>query len=104
MKLIDSSEFIKNLTLDTSKGFYGEFMDGSEVAYTSREIDAAVENAPTIDAVSVVRCHECINHSYIDGEHYCKFWWAACPDDSDFFCKAGQRREADHDKDPSDPV
>lgn len=63
-----------------------------------------LNNAPTIDAVSVVRCHECINHSYIDGEHYCKFWWAACPDDSDFFCKAGQRREADHDKDPSDPV
>lgn len=61
-------------------------------------------HAPTIDAVPVVRCHECINHSYIDGEHYCKFWWAACPDDSDFFCKAGQRREADHDKDPSDPV
>lgn len=60
MKLIDSSEFIKNLTLDTSKGFYGEFMDGSEVAYTSREIDAAVENAPTISAVPVVRCRECI--------------------------------------------
>lgn len=38
-----------------------------------------LNNAPTIDAVSVVRCHECINHSYIDGEHYCKFWWAACP-------------------------
>lgn len=59
MRLIDSSEFIKNLTFDTSKEFYGKFMDGSEIAYTSREIDAAVESAPTIDAVSVVRCREC---------------------------------------------
>lgn len=111
MKLIDSSEFIKNLTLDTSKGFYGEFMDGSEVAYTSREIDAAVENAPTISAVPVVRCKECIyykicdewetgkrmlceihHHSYLDH------------DGDEHFCSWGQRREADHDKDPSDPV
>lgn len=111
MKLIDSSEFIKNLTLDTSKGFYGEFMDGSEVAYTSREIDAAVENAPTIDAVPVVRCRECIyykicdewetgkrmlceihHHSYLDH------------DGDEHFCSWGQRREAEHDKHPSDPL
>ena len=111
MKLIDSSEFIKNLTLDTSKGFYGEFMDGSEVAYTSREIDAAVENAPTISAVPVVRCRECIyykicdewdtgkrmlceihHHSYLDH------------DGDEHFCSWGQRREAEHDKHPSDPL
>ena len=111
MKLIDSSEFIKNLTLDTSKGFYGEFMDGSEVAYTSREIDAAVENAPTISAVPVVRCRECIyykicdewetgkrmlceihHHSYLDH------------DGDEHFCSWGQRREAEHDKPPSDPL
>ena len=111
MKLIDSSEFIKNLTLDTSKGFYGEFMDGSEVAYTSREIDAAVENAPTISAVPVVRCKECIyykicdewetgkrmlceihHHSYLDH------------DGDEHFCSWGQRREAEHDKHPSDPL
>ena len=111
MKLIDSSAFIKNLTLDTSKGFYGEFMDGSEVAYTSREIDAAVENAPTISAVPVVRCRECIyykicdewetgkrmlceihHHSYLDH------------DGDEHFCSWGQRREAEHDKHPSDPL
>lgn len=58
--------------------------------------EVLIDTAPTIDAVPVVRCHECVNHRDIDGEHYCKFWWAACPDDSDFFCKAGQRKEADH--------
>lgn len=111
MRLIDGNEFIRKLTLDTSKGFYGEFMDGSEVAYTSREIDNAIENAPTIDAVPVVRCRECIyykicgewetgkrmlceihHHSYLghDGDEH--------------FCSWGQRREDEHDKYPSNPL
>ena len=47
---------------------------------------------PTIDAVPVVRCQECANHSEVDGYHYCKFWRMYCPDDSEFFCKAGQRK------------
>lgn len=68
-------------------------------------IDSAILKAiPTIDAVPVVRCMECDNHSEVDGQHYCKFWRMYCPDDSEFFCKAGQRKEADHDKHPSDPV
>lgn len=47
-RAIDSYELIKKLTLDTSKGFYGEFMDGSEVAYTSREVVAAINEMPTL--------------------------------------------------------
>lgn len=47
-RAIDSYELIKKLTLDTSKGFYGEFMDGSEVAYTSREVVAAINDMPTL--------------------------------------------------------
>ncbi len=45
---IDGNDFIRRLTLDTSKGHYGEFMDGSEVAFTSREIAAFVEQMPTL--------------------------------------------------------
>ena len=64
--------------------------------WTSRLVVTLLESAPTIDAVPVVRCHECANHSDTDGKHYCKFWRMHCPDDSDFFCKAGKRKEADH--------
>lgn len=53
-----------------------------------------VNNAPTIDAVPVVRCREC---KYWLGEHVCDL---DCnhethtgPDD---FCSRGQRKEADH--------
>ena len=45
---IDGNDFMRQLTLDTSKGHYGEFMDGSEVAFTSREIAAFVEQMPTL--------------------------------------------------------
>lgn len=48
---------------------------------------------PTIDAVSVVRCKDCGNHSESNGNHYCKFWRMYCPDDADFFCKAGKRKD-----------
>ena len=48
---------------------------------------------PAIDAVPVVRCWECKKHSEANGKHYCKFWRMYCPDDSDFFCKAGEREE-----------
>ena len=54
----------------------------------------AIENAPTISAVPVVRCRECVYKNT-----------TACPAyDAPFmrtslrikFCSAGQRREADH--------
>lgn len=45
---IDGNDFMRRLTLDTSKGHYGEFMDGSEVAFTSREIATFVEQMPTL--------------------------------------------------------
>lgn len=54
---------------------------------------AEIEAAQTVDAVPVVRCRECKKHSEANGKHYCKFWRMYCPDDSDFFCKAGERKE-----------
>lgn len=45
---IDGNDFMRRLTLDTSKGHYGKFMDGSEVAYTSREIAKFVEDMSTL--------------------------------------------------------
>ena len=54
-----------------------------------------IDDAPTVDAVEVVRCRECKNHSDAYGKHYCKFWRMYCPDDSEFFCKAGKRKDGD---------
>ena len=37
-------------------------------ALSANEVAEAVENAPTIDAVPVVRCRECI-HRFVDGDN-----------------------------------
>ena len=81
--------------------------DGVTGAVMQRMFDSL----PTIDAVPVVRCRECIyykicdewetgkrmlceihHHSYLDH------------DGDEHFCSWGQRREAEHDKHPSDPL
>ncbi|MDB7903054.1 hypothetical protein PND81_17210 [Flavonifractor plautii] len=75
--------------------------DNARECFSGDRVTGAVmrrifDSLPTIDAVPVVRCRECDNHSEVDGQHYCKFWRMYCPDDSEFFCKAGQRKEGDH--------
>ena len=70
-----------------------------------------LREVPLVSAVPVVRCRECIyykicdewetgkrmlceihHHSYLDH------------DGDEHFCSWGQRREAEHDKHPSDPL
>lgn len=65
---IDGNDFMRRLTLDTSKGHYGEFMDGSEVAFTSREIAKFVEEMPTIICPSCGAPHDGQGHADGDGE------------------------------------
>lgn len=52
-------------------------------------------DAPTIDAVPVVRCRECVKH----GTEYCPLmnhYIGEDETDPDDFCSYGQRKEADH--------
>ncbi len=55
-----------------------------------------INDAPTIDAVPVVRCRECIYCSWQeDNLVYCdNFERDMMPDD---FCSVGAKKEADHD-------
>ncbi len=55
-----------------------------------------IENAPTVDAVVVTRCKDCKYH-YDCGVHFCDRLGMDCPDDSDFFCSYGKRKEEPHD-------
>ena len=36
------------------------------------------------------RCDSCSNCVDQKGYHWCKFWGALCPDDSEFYCKAAE--------------
>lgn len=54
--------------------------------------DFDIENAPTIDAVEVVRCKDCKYHITHDRMNGCKIWWGWANDDNRF-CSYGERSE-----------
>ena len=66
-------------------------------ALSADEVATAVENAPTIDAVPVVRCKNC-KHRYITGSttHYyvCDFMDAEYNDNG--YCHHGERKDDDN--------
>ena len=51
-----------------------------------------VQNLPAADVASVVRCKDC-KHHYDCGVHFCDRLGMDCPDDSDFFCSYGERKD-----------
>ena len=56
MRLIDADALIELLHKNTNIGFYGEFTDGSEVAYTQREVVKIIDEQPAaFDADMVYR-------------------------------------------------
>lgn len=46
------------------------------------------------DVAPVVRCKDCKYH-YDCGVHFCNRLRMDCPDDSDFFCSYGERKDND---------
>ena len=72
MRLIDADALIKEAC---AEGAYG-YVDAKQIA-----------DAPTIDAVPVVRCKECI-HSYDDLCGLC----CTCVVQPEFYCADGKRK------------
>lgn len=53
-----------------------------------------LEKVPAADVAPVVRCKDCKYH-YDCGVHFCNRLRMDCPDDSDFFCSYGERKDND---------
>ena len=67
-------------------------------SYTHKVVSVDdVKKAPTIDAVSVVRCGECKYCVFHCGEHFCIKLIAFPVVETDDFCSYGERREDDAD-------
>ena len=88
------NDLISRSALRDQLGKYFFLYDGNDFMEVMRK----VEKAPAVDAVEVVRCAECVTHSYDEerGRHWCNnpmgnFGCALVkPDD---FCSRGKRRE-----------
>ena len=81
MRLIDADEAIINF------GF-----EWDDIPPTREEFVRFLKKQPTVDAVPVVRCRECKHHHDCD-THFCDALGMDCPDDSEFFCSYGERKE-----------
>ena len=96
MRLIDiDSQFIASLFPDHHPDYQTFNLDD---AYDRGWEDALdnLEDAPTIDAVPVVRCRECVKH----GTEYCPLmnhYIGEDETDPDDFCSYGQRKESELD-------
>lgn len=50
-----------------------------------------LENVPTLTPPEIVCCQDCVHHE--DGyARWCNKWEHTCPDDSEFFCKYGRKK------------
>lgn len=86
MRLIDADQTASIENLDQ----YSDLAAALGDVQTIRDI---LSDAPTIDAVPVVRCRECKYHRPIDycAKHKQTGWF------DDDFCSHGKRKEATHD-------
>lgn len=55
-----------------------------------------VKRQPTLTPPEIVYCQDCVHHE--DGHaHWCNKWEHTCPDDSEFFCKYGRKKDGETD-------
>lgn len=79
-----------------------QYMGEDELLHHSRPLALAYLALTEDDSVPVVRCKECKYH-YDCSVHFCNRLRMNCPDDSDFFCSYGERKDggnADENRDP----
>ena len=61
--------------------------------YKANDIYSAIDNAPAVDVVTVVRCKDC-KHMEIDrGGRFCHVWGGYNGMGDDGFCNYGERKE-----------
>ena len=98
MRLVDADALMDTLRTD----FTEEENDHQFIAdewWWAATVRKTIENAPTVDAVRVVRCWECKYYREGDPEHpdcgYCKrlICGTVAPD---FYCADGERKDDDN--------
>ena len=89
-RLIDADVAIENIEewLDS----VGTAMIGKGLSYTG-ELMGCIEDAPTIDAVPVVRCKDCARCVPYKGVPICNKWRTFPEVELDGFCSYGERKE-----------
>lgn len=88
MRLIDANDFFERLC-DRDCDIVPQY---SEDGYSIERIEETLNATPTVDAVQVVRCKDCANTYWSDGEYYCTAYTLAERTAPDGFCCVGVQK------------
>ena len=93
MRLIDADWVFSNLkqtVVVTGKE------NAEAVVKALEDYNGLIRNAPTIDAVEVVRCKECKHRYWHDmGKYLCEMYYGMSDVSDENYCSYGERREDD---------
>lgn len=101
MRIIDANEVVKNIVAERDKiprtvstapyeiGTEKPYHAGNQMRGGIRKALRCIEQAPTVDAVPVVRCRECKYHNKPPCPMRLSFNWT----EDDDFCSYGERKE-----------
>ena len=98
MRLIDADELMRGVEkAENSMEYHGQefsysfLSSGQEISTEWYFVEELIENAPTIDAVPVVRCKDCKNCQLDDVFH--DYWCNGKKVWAEHFCSYGERRD-----------
>lgn len=90
-RAIDSEaayQFLTDQLVKESGAFSKGVNKGLNIARSAMRNPDAI---PTLTPPEIVYCQDCVHHE--DGyAHWCNKWEHTCPDDSEFFCKYGRKK------------
>ncbi len=93
-RMIDGNKLVENLRLIATCWSISPFVSKEKhngAVNMLREVEREVKKAPTLTPPEIVYCQDCVHHE--DGyAHWCNKWEHICPDDSEFFCKYGRKK------------
>lgn len=87
MRLIDADKLLQQIKVDYN-------LDYGETLIDPRDFADAVCNAPTVDAVPVIRCRECVYYGYdVYSEGVCNLSEGLPFPEDDSYCSFGLRQK-----------
>ena len=87
MRLVDADALMESLKESADRA--------EQTVVTFNECGMRIKDAPTVDAVEVVRCKDC-KYWRRDTDHTCKEHSLVSPMLADGFCSRGKRKDGDN--------
>lgn len=94
-RMIDGNKLVENLRLIATCWSISPFVSKEKhngAVNMLREVEREVKKAPTLTPPEIVYCQDCV---YLEDGcvNWCDRWKHTCPDDSEFFCKFGRKKD-----------